>query len=97
MLVITTILSMGDEDPLPRHRIFWGVCIGSVAAVLLMAGGLKALQTVLMAAALPVAEADMGRAPMVGRPCAGLRVVANATVLALESLAARARACRAAA
>ncbi|MFP5300557.1 BCCT family transporter [Cobetia sp. SIMBA_158] len=53
-LVITTILSMGDEDPLPRHRIFWGVCIGSVAAVLLMAGGLKALQTVLMAAALPV-------------------------------------------
>ncbi|MHC9035679.1 BCCT family transporter, partial [Cobetia marina] len=53
-LVITTILSMGDEEPLARHRIFWGVCIGSVAAVLLMAGGLKALQTVLMAAALPV-------------------------------------------
>ncbi|TKD61751.1 BCCT family transporter [Cobetia marina] len=53
-LVITTILSMGDEEPLARHRIFWGICIGSVAAVLLMAGGLKALQTVLMAAALPV-------------------------------------------
>ncbi len=53
-LVVTTILSMGDEEPLARHRIFWGVCIGLVAAVLLMAGGLKALQTVLMIAALPV-------------------------------------------
>ncbi|WP_233266227.1 BCCT family transporter [Cobetia sp. L2A1] len=53
-LVITTILSMGDEEPLARHRIFWGISIGVVAAVLLVAGGLKALQTVLMAAALPV-------------------------------------------
>jgi choline/glycine/proline betaine transport protein len=53
-LVITTILSLGDEEPLARHRIFWGICIGLVAGTLLMAGGLKALQTILMAAALPM-------------------------------------------
>ncbi|MBR9754080.1 BCCT family transporter [Cobetia sp. 4B] len=53
-LVVTTILSLGDEEPLARHRIFWGICIGLVAGTLLMAGGLKALQTILMAAALPM-------------------------------------------
>jgi choline/glycine/proline betaine transport protein len=34
--------------------VFWGAAIGLVAAVLLVAGGLKALQTALMAAALPL-------------------------------------------
>ncbi|MDI4662010.1 MULTISPECIES: BCCT family transporter [Cobetia] len=53
-LVVTTILSLGDEEPLAHHRIFWGICIGLVAGTLLMAGGLKALQTILMAAALPM-------------------------------------------
>lgn len=53
-LVITTMLSMGDDNPPQRFRIVWGVGEGFVAAVLLAAGGLKALQTAAIAAALPV-------------------------------------------
>lgn len=52
-LIICTLIAMGDENPSPRLRIFWGVAIGSVAAVLLYAGGLQALQTASIAAALP--------------------------------------------
>jgi len=53
-LVLTTILSLGNDDPPQAFRIFWGAVIGLVAAVLLIAGGLKALQTALIAAALPL-------------------------------------------
>ncbi|MBB3143247.1 BCCT family transporter [Halomonas organivorans] len=53
-LVLTTILSLGNDEPPQRFRVFWGVVIGLVAAVLLVAGGLKALQTALIAAALPL-------------------------------------------
>ena len=53
-LVITTMLSMGDDNPPQRFRIIWGMGEGVVAAVLLLAGGLKALQTASIAAALPV-------------------------------------------
>ncbi|MCK0768527.1 BCCT family transporter [Chromohalobacter canadensis] len=53
-LVLTTILSLGDDEPPKIFRVFWGVVIGLVAAVLLVVGGLKALQTALIAAALPV-------------------------------------------
>ncbi len=53
-LVITTMLSMGDDNPPKQFRIVWGLGEGFVAAVLLMAGGLKALQTASIAAALPV-------------------------------------------
>lgn len=53
-LVLTTILSLGDEEPPRRFRVLWGVVIGLVAAVLLLAGGLTALQTALIAAALPL-------------------------------------------
>lgn len=52
-LVICTLISMGDEHPLARYRVFWGGAIGAVAAVLLLAGGLKALQTATVLAALP--------------------------------------------
>nr|AJE63410.1 DddT [Pseudovibrio sp. P12] len=52
-LVICTILSMGDENPANRYRIFWGLSIGAVSAVLLFAGGLRALQTASIVAALP--------------------------------------------
>ena len=52
-LVICTILSMGDRNPPQRFRVFWGLGLGAVAAVLLLAGGLKALQTATIAAALP--------------------------------------------
>ncbi len=53
-LVITTMLSMGSDDPPQRFRIVWGLGEGFVAAVLLLAGGLGALQTASIAAALPV-------------------------------------------
>ena len=53
-LVITTMLSMGDDNPPKKFRIIWGMGEGVVAAALLVAGGLKALQTASIAAALPV-------------------------------------------
>ena len=53
-LVITTMLSMGSDNPPRKFRIVWGLGEGFVAAVLLLAGGLKALQTASIAAALPV-------------------------------------------
>ncbi len=53
-LVITTMLSMGDDNPPQKFRIVWGLGEGLVAAVLLLAGGLAALQTAAIAAALPV-------------------------------------------
>ena len=53
-LVITTMLSMGDRHPPQRFRVVWGLGQGLVAAVLLVAGGLHALQTASIAAALPV-------------------------------------------
>ncbi len=53
-LVITTFLSMGEPHPPRRFRIVWGLGVGAVAAVLLLADGLQALQTAAIAAALPV-------------------------------------------
>ncbi len=55
-LVVATILSEGNENPLFRHRILWGTFEGVVAAVLLVAGGsaaLSTLQTAAIIAALP--------------------------------------------
>ncbi len=55
-LVVTTILSEGDENPLHRHRFIWGVIEASIAAVLLVVGGtaaLSTLQTAAIVAALP--------------------------------------------
>lgn len=54
-LVVTTMLSMGDERPPRRFRVIWGLSEGAVAAVLLVAGGLQALQTASIAASLPIA------------------------------------------
>ena len=53
-LVITTMLSMGNDNPPQRFRVVWGLGQGLVAAVLLVAGGLSALQTASIVAALPV-------------------------------------------
>jgi len=52
-LVVCTILSLGNPHPPRRHRIFWGTTVGVVAAALLLAGGLQALQTASIVAALP--------------------------------------------
>jgi choline/glycine/proline betaine transport protein len=52
-LVVTTILSGGDENPPTLIRVFWGIGEGAVAGVLLILGGLQALQTASITAALP--------------------------------------------
>jgi choline-glycine betaine transporter len=52
-LVVDTIVSGGAENPPVRQRVFWAVFEGVVAAVLLFAGGLKALQTAALTTALP--------------------------------------------
>jgi len=52
-LVITTLLSLGDDEPPIRHRVVWGLGEGLVASVLLLAGGLAALQAAAIIAALP--------------------------------------------
>lgn len=54
-LVIDTITSGGAANPPVWQRIFWALSEGVVAAILLAAGGLKALQTASIAAALPFA------------------------------------------
>ncbi len=54
-LVMCTMLSMGDEHPPVKFRIFWGLTSGVVAGVLMLAGGLTALQTASIVAGLPIA------------------------------------------
>lgn len=53
-LVICTMLSMGDPHPPQRFRVFWGLGEGLVAGVLLLAGGLQALQSASIAAGVPL-------------------------------------------
>lgn len=52
-LVIDIITSGGDQDPPVWQRIYWALSEGVVAAALLLAGGLVALQTASIASALP--------------------------------------------
>lgn len=52
-LVIDIITSGGNEDPPVWQRIFWAVAEGAVAAALLLAGGLSALQAAAISSALP--------------------------------------------
>lgn len=52
-LVVDMLTSGGKEESPLWQRIFWAVIEGIVAAVLLMAGGLGALQTATIASALP--------------------------------------------
>ena len=54
-LVMCTMLSMGDEHPPIKFRLFWGITSGVVAGVLMLAGGLGALQTASIVAGLPIA------------------------------------------
>jgi len=52
-MVIDIIASGGNPDPPVGTRLFWAILEGLVAAVLLLAGGLTALQTASITAALP--------------------------------------------
>jgi len=54
-LVIDMITSGGAEDPPVWQRVFWALTQGVVAAVLLLTGGLGALQTAAIASGLPFA------------------------------------------
>ena len=53
-LVIDIITAGGNENPPVAQRIFWAVTEGLVAAVLLLSGGLKGLQTATITSALPL-------------------------------------------
>lgn len=52
--MVIDILASGGDSPTPLwQKAFWSFVIGSVAMVLMLAGGLRALQTATMATALP--------------------------------------------
>ena len=53
--VVDIITSGGHPDPPVPQRIFWATMEGVVAAVLLLGGGLKALQTAVVVTGLPFA------------------------------------------
>tara|TARA_B100001094_G_scaffold161544_1_gene156269 strand:+ start:1278 stop:2804 length:1527 start_codon:yes stop_codon:yes gene_type:complete len=52
-LIICTILCVGEKNPPQLLRIFWGVVIGLVAGLLLLYGGLGALQIASTSIAIP--------------------------------------------
>jgi choline/glycine/proline betaine transport protein len=52
-LVIDTIASGGAEETPRWQRVYWCLLLGLIASVLLLAGGLGALQAATLAAALP--------------------------------------------
>lgn len=54
-MVVDMLCSNGRSDTPVWQRIFWAFTVGLVAAVLTLMGGLKALQTMTIAAALPFA------------------------------------------
>ena len=54
-LVIDIITSGGEPEPPVWQRVFWALTEGAVAAVLLLAGGLAALQTGAIASGFPLA------------------------------------------
>lgn len=51
--VVDMLTSGGHRDPPIWQRIFWGLTEGAIAIVLLVAGGLKALQSAAIATGLP--------------------------------------------
>ncbi len=54
-LVIDIITAGGHPNPPPAQRVYWATTEGIVAAVLLVGGGLTALQTAAISAGLPFA------------------------------------------
>lgn len=51
--VVDMLTSGGQKDPPVGQRIFWALTEGAIAIVLLVAGGLKALQSAAIATGLP--------------------------------------------
>ncbi|WP_299757961.1 BCCT family transporter [uncultured Pontibacter sp.] len=54
-LVVVSLTSGGRPDPSVGIRVFWALAGGAVAAVLLLGGGLQALQTAVIITGLPFA------------------------------------------
>jgi len=54
-MVVDMLCSNGSNETPLWQRVYWTVGIGVVAAILLLAGGLNALQTMTIASALPFA------------------------------------------
>ena len=52
-IVIDMLSSKGRDDTPVWQRLFWAICVGVVAAMLTLVGGLEALQTMTIASALP--------------------------------------------
>ncbi|WP_114325832.1 BCCT family transporter [Candidatus Colwellia aromaticivorans] len=52
-MVVDMLCSHGRNDTPLWQRVYWAIGIGVVAAILLLAGGLNALQTMTIASALP--------------------------------------------
>lgn len=52
-LVVDMLTSGGHQNPPTWQKVFWAVTEGTVAAVLLLAGGLKALQAAAVGTGLP--------------------------------------------
>jgi choline/glycine/proline betaine transport protein len=52
-LVVDTIASGGNEEPPVFQRVYWAVLEGAVAAILVFAGGLEALQAAVLTTAVP--------------------------------------------
>ncbi|WP_410808501.1 BCCT family transporter [Methanohalobium sp.] len=52
-LVVCILATGGDPEPSVYQRVFWAFSQGAVAAVLLLTGGLAALQTAAVTTALP--------------------------------------------
>ena len=59
-LVIDILTAGGDQDPPKNQRVFWAVTEGVIASVLVLAGGLKALQTAAIASGFPFALIMIG-------------------------------------
>lgn len=53
--VLSMLTSGGDMNPPNRKKIIWGILQAAIAFVLLLSGGIKALQTASIAAAFPFA------------------------------------------
>jgi choline/glycine/proline betaine transport protein len=54
-MVVDMLCSHGNNNTPLWQRVYWAIGIGLVAAILLLAGGLNALQTMTIASALPFA------------------------------------------
>jgi glycine betaine transporter len=52
-LVLGMMSTGGDENPGPRVKVVWGLLVSGIAISLLLAGGVKAVQTATIVFALP--------------------------------------------